>query len=71
MPTVINTLVEGSLTNIQQVELEWQPLTTYAERGGAVITSYNIQWDAGLYGLSWTHLVGFDSDLKDTEYILT
>lgn len=44
---MVASLIEGALTNTQQVHLEWQELVGYVETGGADITSYNIQWDMG------------------------
>ena len=71
VPQVLTTLVEGTLTNTAQIELKWQPLTAHAETGGSTITSYNVQWDAGQFGLLWSHLVGYDADMTATAYIVT
>lgn len=71
VPGVIITLAEGGLTNESQIELEWNALTEHAETGGSEVTSYNLQWDAGQYGLEWTHLVGYESDNLDLSYIAT
>ena len=71
VPTTITSLAEGLLTNTQQIHLVWSELTTYIETGGADITSYNIQWDAGQYGLIWQHLVGYEADMLGTEYTVT
>ena len=46
-------------------------MTTQGEIGGAPITSYNVQWDAGLSGLDWKHLVGYEADMTAVEYIVT
>ena len=62
VPGVIITLTEGSLTNESQIELEWDALTEHAEIGGSEVTSYNLQWDAGQYGLEWHHLIGYGPD---------
>ena len=73
MPSQLTTLSEGLLTSTFQIHLEWTALTTHEQTGGAPITSYNLQWDAGLFGLSWEHLVGYEADsgLTDTSYIVT
>jgi len=42
---------EGILTNEAQVQVMWLALTTHNELRGAPITSYNMQWDQGLFGL--------------------
>ena len=65
------SLMEGLLTNTNQIELKWLELTDYFETGGAEITSYNIRWDQGKYGLVWDYLVGFESNMLENEYIVT
>jgi hypothetical protein len=49
-PGLVSTLVEGILTNEEQIEVKWQPLTTYIETKGSPVTSYNLRWDAGSNG---------------------
>ena len=71
VPGAITTLMEGLLTNTQQIELEWTELISHEETGGAEITSYNIQWDKGQYGLVWEHLVGYEADMLGNDYIVT
>ena len=71
MPGAITTLSEGPLTATEQIQLQWQALEAHVETGGAEVTSYNIQWDAGQFGLLWEHVVGYEADMTATEYIVT
>ncbi len=45
--------------------MTWTPPSTDVTRGGATITNYNVQWDAGTGGLDWYHLLGQSSDSLD------
>ena len=63
--------MEGPQTNQQQIHLDWEELISHEATGGSAITSYNVQWDAGQYGLIWENLVGYEADMTDTEYLVT
>ena len=62
---------EGLLTNQFQIEVEWLALLLHLEVRGSPITSYNLQWDAGYFGLSWSDLTGNLSDYLQTSYIVS
>lgn len=57
-PTKMAAPVRGSGTTTSLLQLTWVALSTSADTGGATVTSYNVQWDAGTGGVSptWTHL---------------
>ena len=71
VPGAITSLSEGPLTATEQIQLQWQALEAHVETGGAEVSSYNIQWDAGQFGLLWEHVVGYEADMTATEYIVT
>ena len=48
----------GSLTNRNQLEINWQFLTTYEQRGGSVIDSYELQVDDGASG-AFMEVIGY------------
>lgn len=62
---------EGLLTNEEQVEVHWDELTEHLDVRGSPVTSYNLQWDAGTFGLQWFNLVGYLSDSLDITYIVS
>lgn len=72
-PGPMNPASEGSLTSEAQIEVVWAALTTAAETGGAVITSYNLEWHAGGPDplAAWLDLAGELSDYPGTSYITT
>jgi len=41
------------------------------QNGGSVITSYEVNWDAGTSGQVWTELFGFSTALPTPYYIAT
>jgi hypothetical protein len=45
VPAAMGAPIEDSATTHQQVALTWAELTTVADRGGATITSYMLEWD--------------------------
>jgi hypothetical protein len=70
-PLQMDAPTRGSGTTPSLLQLEWTPPATDATRGGATITSYNIQWDAGTGGLEWYHLLGQSSDSLDETLDIT
>jgi hypothetical protein len=50
----------GELTNESQVDVDWEFLTTYTQRGGATIDSYELQIDDGANG-AFAEAIGFTS----------
>jgi hypothetical protein len=63
--------VRGSTTSATQIVLSWSALSTSASTGGSAITSYNLQWDSGTSGVTWTNLVGYSPSSTSTTYTLT
>jgi hypothetical protein len=61
----------GSDTTPSLLHVTWTPPSTDATRGGATITNYNVQWDAGTGGLDWYHLLGQSSDSLDETLEIT
>lgn len=51
--------------------LTWAALATTVEIGGTVITSYEVSWDAGTGGSSWTALRGYSSPDTSTTFTTT
>jgi hypothetical protein len=61
----------GQGTSEGQIQVFWTALVSSVDVGGAPITSYNLQWDEGSGGSSWSNLVGYTSSYPATEYIAT
>jgi len=61
----------GSSTSETQLHIQWVHLTTHAETGGAIVTSYHLEWDAGNGQTAWSDLVGYTSDYTSSEFIAT
>ena len=66
-----DTIVRGQETSEYQVHVQWSELATEVETGGSPITSYNLQWDQGTDGGSWTDLVGSSSNYALTEFTVS
>src|SRR5437762_1734809 len=62
--------VSGSSTSESQIEVTWSALTT-PSNGGSTITSYNLQWDSGSAGVTWTDVVGISPAYTSTSIILS
>lgn len=60
----------GSSTSSSQIEVTWTALSTAAETGGASITSYHLQWDAGT-NTTWSDVVGLSPSYTSTSVILS
>jgi hypothetical protein len=60
----------GTSTSSSQIEVTWTALTTSAETGGASITSYHLQWDAGT-NTTWYDVVGLSPSYTSTSVILS
>jgi hypothetical protein len=70
--TATPTPTRGAATDHTRVEVLWTALTTPADTGGSPITSYNLQWDSGAGGTTFTDLVGqAASPYLETSYLLT
>jgi hypothetical protein len=64
-PLQMDPPYRGDDTTPSLLHVHWTPPSTDATRGGATITSYNVQWDAGTGGLEWYHLLGQSSSSLD------
>ena len=63
--------VRASRTTTSLLHLDWTAMSTEAAKGGSAITSYNVQWDAGTAGVTWTHLQGHGTASLATEVEIT
>lgn len=50
---------------------DWSELVTQQETGGTEILSYNVQWDTGTDGRSWSNLAGYSSNFIASSYTAT
>jgi hypothetical protein len=62
--------VRGLATTDSQIEVDWLPLVSTSATGNAAILSYNLQWDLGTSGTSWTDLVGYSPNSLVTMFPL-
>ena len=70
-PATVTAPVRAAGTTTTLLRLEWAALLSASDRGGAAITSYNVQWDAGTGGASWTHLQGLGAPALATSISIT
>jgi len=56
-PHQMAAVTRGALTSTSQVNVEWLALAGLAT-GGAVVDSYQLEWDAGSGGVAWESLQG-------------
>ncbi len=68
VPEPMAAPTRGSLTSETQLEIQWVFLTSFAARGGATITSYNLQWDAGTGLTTWSDLAGYTSSYLESHF---
>jgi len=70
VPQKIAILNNAAETTETQLHVEWGPLTTQTEMGGATcsILSYNLEWDQGT-GV-WQELTGVYSLYTNSEHIM-
>jgi hypothetical protein len=52
------TPTRDSTTTIKKLVVDWIALAA-PENGYSTILSYNLVWDAGTDGVTWTSLIGF------------
>lgn len=52
-------------TSTVQIVVDWDPPTN---DGFNEIVSYNLQWDSGTEGETWTNLIGFNTDSLQRTY---
>lgn len=53
----MTAVTRGSATSETQIEVNWSALTG-TDTGGSSIDTYNLQWDAGTNGATWTDIHG-------------
>jgi len=53
--------VRATTTTISKIVVDWQALVSPAN-GYVNVVSYNLQWDKGTGGTSWSNLVGYNTD---------
>lgn len=61
----------GAQTTETQIEVQWTTLTSDSDVGGAVVTSYWLEWDAGSSQATWQDLAGRTSSYTNTSFIVT
>lgn len=71
VPVAMGTAIEDGLTSSTQIVLTWAALVTTVDIGGTEITSYEVSWDAGTGGSSWTALRGYSSPDTSTTFTTT
>jgi hypothetical protein len=71
VPVAMGTAIEDGLTSSTQIVLTWAALVTTVDIGGTEITSYEVSWDAGSGGSSWTALRGYSSPDTSTTFTTT
>ena len=49
-----------SSTTTSIIYVDWTNLTSPAD-GNSYVLGFNLYWDAGTQGMSWTSLVGYDA----------
>lgn len=71
VPQTMALPTRGVLTDESQAEIDWVQFFTTDEVGGltASILSYNLQWDSGTDGSTWTDLIGIESVYIDNSYL--
>jgi hypothetical protein len=61
---------DDASTTTAQIKVDWAALTAPAT-GMLSILSYNLQWDAGTSGASWTELIGESADSTATTFTVS
>jgi hypothetical protein len=51
--------------------IEWTAITLDADTGASPITSYNLYWDAGTSGVTWTSLKGEATENTSLTYTVS
>lgn len=54
----MTAVTRGDDTSTTQIQADWTALSTTAETGDSTILSYELQWDAGTTGSTFTTIVG-------------
>ena len=69
VPLAMQAPVRASQTTTSQIQVSWTPLTASTDIRALSILSYDLQWDAGTSGATWTDLVGFGTESTQTSFI--
>jgi hypothetical protein len=67
----MSTPTRGAASGTTQIEVDWLALSSAPSNGGSTITSYNLQWDAGTSGSTWSNLNGYSPSSLSLSYIVT
>ena len=61
----------GASTDDDEIEVSWTALSSSPSNGGSTILSYNLQWDSGTNGVTWTNIIGYSPASTVTTYTIT
>jgi hypothetical protein len=61
----------GLATGETEIQVNWSPLSSATQTGGAPVISYHLQWDAGSGGATWSDLAGLATNFLATSFIVT
>ena len=50
--------VNGILTGMTQIQINWSALPTLVSMGGSQVTSYTLKWDHATNGAIWYNVIG-------------
>ena len=70
-PQAMSAPARGATTSETQIEVTWTAITSAPANGGSSVTSYNLQWDAGSGGATWSNVVGYSPAYTGTSIVLT
>jgi hypothetical protein len=69
VPLTPASVVQGTETTEQHIEVNWSLITEDSQTGGGDISSYRLDWDNGTNQMIWTTLVGYSSAYLGTTWI--
>lgn len=50
---------KGVTSSDTQIEVDWTAYASAPQNGGSTVTSYNLQWDSGTSGVTYTDIIGY------------
>lgn len=68
VPVQMAAPTRGAETQTTTIQVNWTPLTLIDSIRALTVLSYNLQWDEGTNGVTWTNLVGFSIDTRQTTF---
>lgn len=71
VPVAMATSFRGDATTISQIQVNWTALTASTDIRATSILSYNLQWDAGTNGVTFTDLTGYSTESTSTSFTVT